>query len=183
MQTKMNIIQELQKLVDKHVLYYSSDFEVDKEIFAEVANSAHLEEKVMLWLCREHGTHCLRADQVYIRDTAAHNTFRYYAEQNYDSCIARIVIPREIQDGDIVGDIFEIDYQKAVEDVTRNSVEPLVERVFYEDGYVYDKPFKGNYAQAQAQRDEHGEILVLLAVPKNEELLQEQVGKLTARKK
>ena len=126
MQTKMNIIQELQKLVDKHVLYYSSDFEVDKEIFAEVANSAHLEEKVMLWLCREHGTHCLRADQVYIRDTASHNTFRYYAEQNYDNCIARIVIPREIQDGDIVGDIFEIDYQKAVEDVTRNSVEPLV---------------------------------------------------------
>ncbi len=93
--TNVDIIAELQKLVDSHVDSYKEDFDIDKSIIRCAAESKEPEDKVLMWFCRPHGTHCLRENQVFIQGTRDHNTFRFYAEQTRDECIARVIVPKE----------------------------------------------------------------------------------------
>ena len=89
--TDVDIIAELQKLVDSHVDSYKEDFDIDKRIIRRAAESQNPEDKTLMWFCRPHGTHCLNENQVFIQGTRDHNTFRFYAEQTYDECIARVI--------------------------------------------------------------------------------------------
>ena len=91
--TDVDIVAELQKLVDSHVDSYKEDFDIDKRIIRRAAESPNPEDKTLMWFCRPHGTHCLNENQVFIQGTRDHNTFRFYAEQTYDECIARVIIP------------------------------------------------------------------------------------------
>ena len=61
-------------------------------------------EKTLMWFCRPHGTHCLNENQVFIQGTRDHNTFRFYAEQTYDECIARVIVPKTVKRGKVFGD-------------------------------------------------------------------------------
>ena len=94
--TDVDIVAELQKLVDSHVDSYKEDFDIDKRIIRRAAESQNPEDKTLMWFCRPHGTHCLNENQVFIQGTRDHNTFRFYAEQTYDECIARIIIPKAV---------------------------------------------------------------------------------------
>ena len=91
--TDVDIVAELQKLVDSHVDSYKEDFDIDKRIIRRAAESQNPEDKTLMWFCRPHGTHCLNENQVFIQGTRDHNTFRFYAEQTYDECVARVIIP------------------------------------------------------------------------------------------
>lgn len=93
--TNVGIIAELQKLVDSHVDSYKEDFDIDKRIIRCAAESKEPEDKVLMWFCRPHGTHCLRENQVFIQGTKDHNTYRFYAEQTHDECIARVIVPKK----------------------------------------------------------------------------------------
>ena len=90
--TDVDIVAELQKLVDDHVDSYKEDFDIDKRIIRRAAESRSPEDKTLMWFCRPHGTHCLNENQVFIQGTRDHNTFRFYAEQTYDECIALSLI-------------------------------------------------------------------------------------------
>ena len=95
--TDVDIIAELQKLVDSHVDSYKEDFDIDKRIIRRAAESQNPEDKTLMWFCRPHGTHCLNENQVFIQGTRDHNTFRFYAEQTYDECVARVIVPKANQ--------------------------------------------------------------------------------------
>ena len=56
-----------------------------------------------MWFCRPHGTHCLNENQVFIQGTRDHNTFRFYAEQTYDECVARVIVPKAVKRGKVFG--------------------------------------------------------------------------------
>ena len=92
--TDIDIVAELQKLVDSHVDSYKEDFDIDKRIIRRAAESRNPEGKTLMWFCRPHGTHCLNENQVFIQGTRDHNTFRFYAEQTYDECVARVIVPK-----------------------------------------------------------------------------------------
>ena len=94
--TDVDIVAELQKLVDSHVDSYKEDFDIDKRIIRRAAESQNPEDKTLMWFCRPHGTHCLNENQVFIQGTRDHNTFRFYAEQTYDECIARVIVPKTV---------------------------------------------------------------------------------------
>ena len=44
--------------------------------------------KTLLWFCRPSGTHCFRERDVFLKDTAPHNTWRFYMEQTSDRVLA-----------------------------------------------------------------------------------------------
>ena len=90
--TDVDIVAELQKVVDSHVDSYKEDFDIDKRIIRRAAESQNPEDRTLMWFCRPHGTHCLNENQVFIQGTRDHNTFRFYAEQTYDECIARVIV-------------------------------------------------------------------------------------------
>jgi hypothetical protein len=142
--TDVDIIAELQKLVDSHVDSYKEDFDIDKRIIRRAAESQNPEDKTLMWFCRPHGTHCLNENQVFIQGTRDHNTFRFYAEQTYDECIARVIVPKAVKRGKVFGDVFEINYREQAANVAQNSVAPDHDRLTFADGFVLRRMWSEN---------------------------------------
>ncbi len=156
--TDVDIIAELQKLVDDHVDSYKEDFDIDKRIIRRAAESQNPEDRTLMWFCRPHGTHCLNENQVFIQGTRDHNTFRFYAEQTYDECIARVIVPKAVKRGKVFGDVFEINYREQAANVAQNAVAPDHDRLTFADGYVLDAPCRSSFDAAMALVGEHGGV-------------------------
>lgn len=171
--TNVDIIAELQKLVDSHVDSYKEDFDIDKRIIRCAAESKEPEDKVLMWFCRPHGTHCLRENQVFIQGTRDHNTYRFYAEQTRDECVARVIVPKEVRKGKVYGEVFEVNYREQAANAVRKAVEPAFDRLIFADGYELEAPQRSSFQQAMALVGEHGAVSSYLAIPKDPEALAE----------
>ena len=171
--TDVDIVAELQKLVDDHVDSYKEDFDIDKRIIRRAAESRSPEDKTLMWFCRPHGTHCLNENQVFIQGTRDHNTFRFYAEQTYDECIARVIIPKAVKRGKVFGDVFEINYREQAANVAQNAVAPDHDRLTFADGYVLDATCRSSFDAAMALVGEHGGVKTHQTLPKDADALVE----------
>ena len=169
--TDVDIVAELQKLVDSHVDSYKEDFDIDKRIIRRAAESRNPEDKTLMWFCRPHGTHCLNENQVFIQGTRDHNTFRFYAEQTYDECIARVIVPKAVKRGKVFGDVFEINYREQAANVAQNSVAPDHDRLTFADGFVLDAPCRSSFDAAMALVGEHGGVKTHQTLPKDADAL------------
>ena len=180
--TNVDIIAELQKLVDSHVDSYKEDFDIDKSIIRCAAESKEPEDKVLMWFCRPHGTHCLRENQVFIQGTRDHNTYRFYAEQTRDECIARVIVPKEVRIGKVYGDVFEVNYREQAANVAQNSVAPDHDRLTFADGYMLDAPCRSSFDAAMALVGEHGSVKTHRTLPKDADALAEVLTKQKSRR-
>ena len=180
--TDVDIVAELQKLVDSHVDSYKEDFDIDKRIIRRTAESRNPEDKTLMWFCRPHGTHCLNENQVFIQGTRDHNTFRFYAEQTYDECIARVIIPKTVKRGKVFGDVFEINYREQAANVAQNSVAPDHDRLTFADGFVLDAPCRSSFDAAMALVGEHGGVKTHQTLPKDADALAEVLTKQKSRR-
>lgn len=180
--TDVDIVAELQKLVDSHVDSYKEDFDIDKRIIRRAAESPNPENKTLMWFCRPHGTHCLNENQVFIQGTRDHNTFRFYAEQTYDECVARVIIPKTVKHGKVFGDVFEINYREQAANVAQNSVAPDHDRLTFADGYVLDAPCRSSFDAAMALVGEHGGVKTHQTLPKDADALAEVLSKQKTRR-
>ena len=180
--TNVDIIAELQKLVDSHVDSYKEDFDLDKRIIRCAAESKEPEDKVLMWFCRPHGTHCLRENQVFIQGTRDHNTYRFYAEQTRDECIARVIVPKEVRKGKVYGDVFEVNYREQAANVAQNSVAPDHDRLTFADGYMLDAPCRSSFDAAMALVGEHGGVKTHRTLPKDADALAEVLTKQKSRR-
>ena len=180
--TNVDIIAELQKLVDSHVDSYKEDFDIDKRIIRCAAESKEPEDKVLMWFCRPHGAHCLRENQVFIQGTRDHNTYRFYAEQTRDECIARVIVPKEVRKGKVYGDVFEVNYREQAANVAQNSVAPDHDRLTFADGYMLDAPCRSSFDAAMALVGEHGGVKTHRTLPKDADALAEVLTKQKSRR-
>ena len=180
--TDVDIIAELQKLVDSHVDSYKEDFDIDKRIIRRAAESQNPEDRTLMWFCRPHGTHCLNENQVFIQGTRDHNTFRFYAEQTYDECIARVIVPKAVKRGKVFGDVFEINYREQAANVAQNSVAPDHDRLTFADGFVLDAPCRSSFDAAMTLVGEHGCVKTHQTLPKDADALAEVLSKQKSRR-
>ena len=180
--TNVDIIAELQKLVDSHVDSYKEDFDIDKRIIRCAAESKEPEDKVLMWFCRPHGTHCLRENQVFIQGTRDHNTYRFYAEQTHDECIARVIVPKEVRKGKVYGDVFEVNYREQAANVAQNSVAPDHDRLTFADGYMLDAPCRNSFDAAMVLVGEHGSVKTHQTLPKDADALAKVLTKQKSRR-
>lgn len=72
----VDLFTSLNAVMKQNTGFYQSDLEIDKEIIAKAAVSPRKEDKTLLWFCRPSGTHCFRERDVFLKDTAPHNTWR-----------------------------------------------------------------------------------------------------------
>lgn len=129
-----NIINVLNVFMRMNTEHYQTDFNYDKEIIADAANSSDPLDKTLLWLSRPNGTECFLERKVYIRDTCAHNSWKFYDEQTSDNIIAFAVEIKGIEDGKIIGDIYQLDYHWQCKDVVKNALPAHSVILNYEDG-------------------------------------------------
>lgn len=165
----VDVTASLEAIMKQNTGFYQSDFDIDKQIIAEKAASPRKEDKTLLWFCRPSGTHCFRERDVFIRDTAPNNTWRFYKEQTSDPILAYAVELTGVKDGKITGNLYELDYGKQYERVKDNTVDAGTVTLVYEHGtreQPADQHFDG-YPDPQLGKFERFEIQ-----PKDPEALQ-----------
>ncbi len=135
----VDLVEALRSIVKLKVDNYQSDIVYD---ILDLVNS-----KVNDYFCfmaRESGTWLFEQKQVYIKDTQANITWKTY--ENRDVSTYAIEITHK-EDNKILGNIYEIDYQKTLEDVKLNEKEiEKIEVTFNNDNkIIFDvDDFKNN---------------------------------------
>ena len=165
----VDVFASLEAIMKQNTGFYQSDFDIDKQIIAEKAASPNKEDKTLLWLSRPSGTYCFRERDVFIKDTAPNNTWRFYKEQTRDPILAYAVELTGVRDGKIKGNLYELDYEKHYERVKDNTVDAGTVTLVYEQGtreQPAERPFDG-YPDPQLGKFERFEIQ-----PKDPEALQ-----------
>ena len=128
----VDVLASLEAILKQNTGFYQSDFDIDKQIIAEKAASPSKEDKTLLWLSRPSGTYCFRERDVFISDTAPHNTWRYYKEQSRDPILAYAVELTGTEGGKIKGNLYELDYEKHYERVKDNTLAAGTVTLMYE---------------------------------------------------
>ena len=108
----VDLFASLEAIMKQNTGFYQSDLDIDKEIIAKAAASPNREDKTLLWFCRPSGTHCFRERDVFLKDTAPHNTWRFYMEQTSDRVLAYAIELTGTERGKIKGNLYELDYAK-----------------------------------------------------------------------
>lgn len=165
----VDVFASLEAIMKQNTGFYQSDFDIDKKTIAEKAASPDPADKTLLWLSRPSGTYCFRERDVFISDTAPHNTWRYYREQTSDPVLAYALELTGVQDGKITGNLYELDYEKHYERVKNNTIDAGTVTLIYEHGtreQPADRRFDG-YPGPQLGKFERFEMQ-----PKDPEALQ-----------
>ena len=164
----IEVISFLEEKMLSNTQHYRTDFEIDKKMLYKAANSDRREDKTLLWLSRSNGTLCVKEHEAFIKDTSAHVSWKFYAEQLPDDpIIAYAVELTGEKDGKLLGNVYELDYKAHVKTLLVNSVEPAQFEKTFEDGLVLtvscDCSSYGFYAPFVK---EHGPIIDSFTIPK-----------------
>lgn len=125
----VDVLETLQKIVEHNTKYYQTDFQYDIEQLKEAAGDRNA-NKQFFWMSRDSGTWCFPQRDVYIRDTNPYNTWLYYGGCPRDHVKTFFINLKGI-DGEVRGDIVELDYQKHLDYLCTHSFDPAkVEMVF-----------------------------------------------------
>ena len=130
----VDLFASLEAIMKQNTGFYQSDLDIDKEIIAKAAASPHREDKTLLWFCRPSGTHCFRERDVFLKDTAPHNTWRFYMEQTSDRVLAYAIELTGKERGKIKGNLYELDYAKHYERVKEKELPADTVKLIYERG-------------------------------------------------
>jgi len=157
----VDIVASLEAIMKQNTGFYQSDFEIDKEIIQKAAASSNRDDKMLLWLSRPSGTHCFRERDVFLKDTAPHNTWRFHKEQTRDRILAYAIELTGIENGKIKGNLYELDYPQHYERVKAKELPADKNILIYEYGRVEqpakqwfngnDHPQYGKFERFEAQ--------------------------------
>jgi len=126
----VDVISTLQEIVNHNTYYYQTDFSYVQDILRKAAEERN-GNRNFFWMSRKNGTWCFPERNVYIRDTNAYNTWMYYGGSKSEQVKAFWIELKESEDGKVIGDIAEIDYQKHLDYLsTYRSLPTRVEVVF-----------------------------------------------------
>ena len=130
----VDVFASLNAIMKQNTGFYQSDFDIDKRTIAKAAASGRKEDKTLLWFCRSSGTHCFRERDVFLKDTAPYNTWRFYMEQTSDRILAYAIELKGKERGKIKGSLFELDYARHYERVKDKALAADTVRLIYEHG-------------------------------------------------
>lgn len=130
----VDLVASLDAIMRQNTAFYQNDFDIDKRILQKAADSPAAEDKTLLWFSRPSGTQCNRERDVFLKDTAAHNTWRYYGEQTRDNILAYAVEVTGSEDGKIKGNLYELDYMQHFKHVMAQALPADTNTLIYEHG-------------------------------------------------
>lgn len=166
----VDLIAALGEIMPTNTVHYQSDFEIDKQILHKAVRSDNPEDKDFLWMSRPAGTYCLRERDVFMKDTYAHNTWKFYGEQTRDKILAYAVHLTGVDGEKIRGDLYELDYDRHFKNVRDTALPAETTRLYYEDG-IREQPAK--YWVNPASDPEYGKLLRCEALPREPEALRD----------
>lgn len=168
----VDVIAFLEDQMKRNTQHYQSDFEIDKAIINRAMESEHREDKTLIWMSRSHGTHCYTEYEAFIQDSAAYSTLRFYAEQTSEPIIAFAVELTGRENGVIRGNVYGMDFQKLVAEISAKAVPCLEVEKTFEDGFVNRAPLdRSSYGYYAGLVDQHGSIVESRSIPSDKDAL------------
>lgn len=128
-----NVIDVLNVFMKINTEHYQSDFEYDKVIIKDAANSPDPLDKTLLWLSRPNGTWCFREQNAYIKDSDSYNSWIFYDEQTRDNIIAFAIEIRGMEGKNVIGDLYELDYHWHCRKLKEQALPPKTAELDYSD--------------------------------------------------
>lgn len=164
----VDILDALSKIVELHTKHYREDFDLDKELIPKLALSATPEDNHLLWMSRPSGTYVLRERDIYLQGTYAHNTWKYYHEQFKDPILAYAISLNGIQNGNVIGTIYPLDYASHVKHIKQLALPIRNVTVAFEDGFVATFPFDNRRRRVNELMPKHGAPCTMSYAPESE---------------
>lgn len=111
----VDLVEALRNLVKLKVDHYQSDFVYD---ILDLSNSKV--DDYFCFMARSSGTWLFEQDQVYIKDSQANLTWKTYKDKEVSTYAIEIT---HKEDNKILGNIYEMDYKKILDDLSINEKE------------------------------------------------------------
>ena len=168
----VDIIASLGAVMEVNTAHYKSDFQYDMKMFMEAAQHPTKENTHLLWLLsRRCGTECFQERDAYLKESQANHTWTYHATTG-DSILAYAVEITGLQDGKVMGNLFELNYLQHAAKLEQQALPVQEVSLKFEDGtenrYPFDQ-FNHNIYEMVAK---HGKVVSRHYEPENENALQ-----------
>ncbi len=131
----VDLIDSLRRIMETNTAYYQSDFNFDEKKLRAAVISDNADDKNLLFMSRRHGTYLFSEAEVFKKGTFAHGTWQYFSEQP-DSILAYAVKVKDMENGKVMGDLYELDYAEHVKHVENTAVAADTKTLHYERGSV-----------------------------------------------
>lgn len=165
----VDIVNALETAMKSNTIYYQSDFEIDKKIFQRSADSDKAGDKALLWMSRPSGTHCLKEAEVFLVGTSAFNTWKFHAEQTKDPILAYAVKITGIENGKIMGNLYELDYPEHSLHAIQTALQTETADVAFKNGSTVQCNWE-DYYHGRADID-YKQIAAVTFQPKDPQML------------
>lgn len=119
-------------------------------------------------MSRPFGTYTLRERDVYLEGTYEHNTWKFYHEQTRDLILAYAISLDGVQDGNVLGTIYPLDYASHVEHIKQLTCPIAKVTVTFEDGFVSTLPYQNRRRLMNELMPEHGSPRSMVYAPASE---------------
>lgn len=164
----VNIIKSLKAIMQTNTKHFQSDFNMDIKTLTKAVKKQNQENKSYLWMSRPEGTWCLKEKNTFIKGTWEYNTFCYYAENTRDKILVYAVEIAGMEKRRVMGNIYELDYQKFYRHVKEVSVERGDVKLIYENG---ERTQTAEECITEADDPDFGKFLSFENQPKDLEIL------------
>lgn len=124
--------EEFLSVIRTNTRYYLDDLILDRRIVKAAALIDDPSKKHLLYMSRRCGTHCFFEKDVFLRNSAQHNTWLYYEDQA-DGILAYAIYIRGLSGEKIMVDVTELDYMQHARSVREKSVKADFMRLVYKD--------------------------------------------------
>lgn len=138
----IDLFAVLEEIMNQNTAFYICDLDIDKEILKRAAKKSDKEDKVFLWISRPCGTNCYPERDVFLRGTVSHDAWLYHSEQSSDRILAYAVEVAEEKEGEVFGNLYELDYCEHCRRVKEKALKVDIVRMVYEKGELYEPIWK-----------------------------------------
>ena len=165
----------LEQVMKSNTKSHQEDFEVDKKMLKEAMLSDSPDEKYLVWLSRTNGTHCLRENDIFIKESPAYYTWQQWAEPKRDEKIIAFAIHiTGSMDGKPVADVYELDYTAHAEMVKKDALLSDIKVLHFEHGKIQLPSTAPTHIHPDLN---YGEYIRTEYVPQNWERLYDKIYK------
>lgn len=133
----VNVEDFLEQVMKSNTKHHQEDFEVDKKMLRTAMVSDNPDDKYLVWISRTNGTHCLRENDIFIKESPAYYTWQQWSEPKRDEKIIAFAIHiTGSVDGKPIADVYELDYTAHAEMVKNTSLSSDVKVLHFEHGDI-----------------------------------------------
>lgn len=133
----VDVIATLRAIMDANTESYKSDFDYDAKTLKTVAKNPECKNRTFFWMSRNCGTWLFKEYDIFLKTSAAYNTWLCYYEQDMgEHPVAVNVVVDCYKDGIVWGDIYLLNFSRICGDIKKSAVSADYTDIAYEKGIV-----------------------------------------------